>query len=58
MAKFEDEVKNNMFGFGQANEAYAKYFFGKSFFKCISKWSMINHLAIVTKSESFNDNNW
>lgn len=37
MAKFEDGVKNNMFGFGQANEAYAKYFSGKSFFKCISK---------------------
>lgn len=30
MAKNE-EVKNSVFGFGKFNEAYAKYFQGKSF---------------------------
>lgn len=33
MAKYEDEVKNNMFGFGDLNEAYGKYFTGDSFAK-------------------------
>lgn len=36
MAKFEDEVKNNMFGFGQANGTYAKYFSGKSFLNALA----------------------
>lgn len=31
MAKNEEEVKNSVFGFGKFNEAYAKYFQGKSF---------------------------
>ena len=36
MAKFEDGVKNNMFGFGQANGTYAKYFSGKSFLNALA----------------------
>lgn len=31
MAKSEEEVKNNVFGFGKPNEAYSKYFSGESF---------------------------
>lgn len=31
MAKNEEEVKNSVFGFGKFNEAYAKYFQGKSY---------------------------
>lgn len=31
MAKNESEVKNNVFGFGDENVAYAKYFIGKSY---------------------------
>ncbi len=31
MTKNEEEVKNSVFGFGAYNEAYAKYFQGKSF---------------------------
>lgn len=33
MAKNEEEVKNSVFGFGEANDAYAKYFVGKSYLK-------------------------
>ena len=36
MTKFDVEVENNMFGFGQANEAYAKYFSGKSFLNALA----------------------
>ena len=31
MAKNEEEVKNTPFGFGTSNDAYAKYFTGKSY---------------------------
>ena len=31
MAKNEEEVKNTLFGFGTSNDAYAKYFTGKSY---------------------------
>ena len=31
MAKNEEEVKNSVSGFGKYNDAYAKYFQGKSF---------------------------
>ncbi|WP_180380741.1 cupin domain-containing protein [Alloscardovia macacae] len=31
LMKFEKEVKENVFGFGEANEAYAQYFTGASF---------------------------
>lgn len=33
MAKNEQEVKNSVFGFGESNDAYAKYFVGKSYLK-------------------------
>lgn len=33
MARNEEEVKNSVFGFGDANEAYAKYFIGNSYLK-------------------------
>ncbi|KRL91084.1 hypothetical protein [Lactobacillus kalixensis] len=33
MAKNEEEVKNSVFGFGESNDAYAKYFVGKSYLK-------------------------
>lgn len=36
MAKNEDEVKNNVFGFGQLNEAYAKYFSGNSYLNALA----------------------
>lgn len=36
MAKNEEEVKNSVFGFGKFNEAYAKYFQGKSFLNLLA----------------------
>ena len=33
MARNEEVVKNSVFGFGDANDAYAKYFIGKSYLK-------------------------
>ena len=33
MAKNENEVKNDLFGFGDLNTAYAKYFIGNSYLK-------------------------
>lgn len=33
MNKNEDSVKNSEFGFGESNDAYAKYFFGQSYLK-------------------------
>lgn len=33
MAKDEEEVKNNVFGFGDPNDAFTKYFSGKSYLK-------------------------
>lgn len=31
MAKNEEEVKNSVFGFGKSNDAFAKFFVGKSY---------------------------
>lgn len=36
MAKNEEEVKNSPFGFGDPNDAYAKYFSGKSYLKALA----------------------
>ncbi|SEM32396.1 hypothetical protein SAMN05216431_10191 [Ligilactobacillus sp. WC1T17] len=31
MSKYENEVKNGLFGFGEENTAFAKYFINKSY---------------------------
>ena len=33
MSRYEEEVKHSVFGFGDANDAYARYFTGESFLK-------------------------
>lgn len=36
MSNKEEEVKNSVFGFGEANTAFAKYFTGDSFLKALA----------------------
>lgn len=42
MAKFEKEVKNSPFGFGESNDAFAKYFTGKSWLNPLANKANVN----------------
>ncbi len=42
MAKFEKEVKNSSFGFGESNDAFAKYFTGKSWLNPLANKANVN----------------
>ncbi len=42
MAKFEEEVKNSPFGFGESNDAFVKYFTGKSWLNPLANKANVN----------------
>lgn len=42
MAKFEEEVKNSPFGFGESTDAFVKYFTGKSWLNPLANKANVN----------------
>lgn len=57
MAKNEEAVKNDMFGFGKPNEAYAKYFSGQSFLNALAnnKDANVNVSNVSFEPGCYND---
>lgn len=57
MAKNEEEVKNNVFGFGDLNSAYAKYFSGNSYLKALAsnKDADVNVAQVSFEPGCYND---
>lgn len=58
MAKNEEEVKKSMFGFGKSNDAFAKYFVGKSYLKTLANDAEDNVNVSNVTFEPGCRNNW
>lgn len=58
MAKNEEEVKNSVFGFGESNEAFAKYFIGKSYLKGLASSKEAKAAVSNVTFEPGCRNNW
>lgn len=58
MANNEKEVKDSVFGFGKANDAYAKYFIGKSYLNPLASSSDAKANVSNVTFEPGCRNNW
>ena len=56
MAKNEEEVKNSPFGFGESNDAFAKYFTGESYLNPLANKANCNIANVNFKPGCIN--NW
>ena len=58
MAKNEEEVKNSVFGFGDLNEAFAKFFKGTSYLKALAESKEAKTAVHNVSFEPGCRNNW
>ena len=58
MAKNEEEVKNSVFGFGNSNEAFAKFFKGTSYLKALAESKEAKTAVHNVSFEPGCRNNW
>ena len=58
MAKNEEEVKNSVFGFGDSNEAFAKFFKGTSYLKPLAESEKAKVAVHNVSFEPGCRNNW
>lgn len=56
--KNEEEVKNSVFGFGQSNDAFAKFFKGTSYLKPLAESKEAKTAVHNVSFESGCRNNW